>query len=185
MTNSLFARRLSLLAIACGAVILASRGAFASLIPIDNSSFENPVQSIGGWSDHVVAGWVATGTSGVWNPPSTRYVSVPNGFQVGYVQNGGSVSQTLTVTLQPNTTYTLSIAGGRSLYEGNNPSSDYKVQLLAGGTVLKTLTDPTSLEPGAWQTLSVTYSSGSSVAPNSKRNVDNSERSGGLSAFQG
>jgi hypothetical protein len=157
----------------CGAVfaaLLISCGAQLSLaanVPIVNAGFEDVVltctagptcYSIGG-----VVGWTGTGDFGTFMPsvgPGGIYPGgIPEGVNVaalGDVGGSGVLGQTLGVTLQPNTTYTLTFnVGSRPDY----PFAGYSVELLAGST---TVASDSSLAPpsGTFATGRIVYSTG-------------------------
>lgn len=142
-------------------IILGQQASFASFIPIVNPSFETPALAAGGFN-YSIPGWTVSGSAeGVWNPAGDMGPP-PDGVQVGYI-NYGTVSQTLTTDLLPNTTYTLSIwVGGR--YDGYNPGTDYSMGLYGGAALLASVTPVTPLT-GSWTDLTATYTTGSSVTP--------------------
>jgi hypothetical protein len=76
--------------------------------------------------------------------------------------NAGSLSQDLTgISLQANSTYTLSVFVGDRL---DGETTDYSFSLLAGTTVLNTFASNNSLiTPGTFQQEFLTFSTGSSV----------------------
>lgn len=83
----------------------------ATPISIVNFSFEDPAQLDGGYTVGVVAGWVVTGTSGVFNPTVAQLSQGPtDGSQVGYSNNNGlALTQDLLAVLLANTQYTLTV----------------------------------------------------------------------------
>jgi hypothetical protein len=117
-------------------------GGSPTSIYINGFSFESPVTN--SYSVDVIDGWtvggpgaggvVYPGTNYAWIAPAT------DGVQTGWI-NGTSpattVAQTLTNTLQPVTTYTLSLdVTGPSSATGSYPGSNYSVGLYAGGNLL-------------------------------------------------
>ncbi len=164
MKKSPASGRLSVLAIGCCSVILLNPGASAAFLTIDNPSFEYPAQNPG-VAANTINGWTRTGSAGVWNPGSQYYNNIghplPNGSQVGW-SSGGTATQTLVATLQPNTTYTLSIAVGGRNDISPGVGTSYAVQLLVAGSPVAWVT-PVTPPILAWTTLTATYTSPSSV----------------------
>jgi hypothetical protein len=140
-----------------------------TVIPIQNPSFETAVSlgsSCGGsctFNNGPVPGWTqVSGQSGTFMPDSTLFnTPVPDGSLALYI-NAGSVSQTLTgVSLQANSTYTLSVFVGDRL---DNETTDYSFSLLAGSTVLNTFSASNSaITPGTFENEFLTFSTGASV----------------------
>ena len=119
-----------------------SSQAFGGTITVANPSFEEPVTDRNGVS--TVPGWtqsdVTPGGSGVWRPNSPGdFVSIPDGFQVGFVQTG-FISQIVSDVLTANTRYTLDVEVGQD-NQALLPDQ-YSVQLLAGGILLAEATSP-------------------------------------------
>ena len=140
-------------------VVLFAASAFADgiSIPIVNPSFEVPnVGGVNNWNQYL-DGWTqAQGTiAGVWQPSPTL-LQTTDGINAAWV-SAGSISQTLTSTLQAYSGYTLSVDVGQR--NGWGPVG-YMVQLLAGGVVLAQ--DNSSLHPagGTFATSVLTYDSG-------------------------
>jgi len=151
-------------AISLASIILGSQATFASMVPINNPSFEDPVQGAGGFNGSI-PGWNQTGQSGVWNPIGWgpyafgAFNYIPDGAQIGYL-NSGTVSQTLGTDVLPNTTYTLSIyVGNRTDYD---PGTAYSIGLYVGGSPVAWVT-PAVPTPGNWVDLTATYTSGPMV----------------------
>lgn len=135
------------------------------MVTINNPSFENPSVAPGGWT-YGIDGWVTSGSAGVWDPSGWGFTA-QNGHQIGFIGDGngggadGTASQTLTATLQPNSTYNLSIqVVGRK--DGYNPGTAYSISLYAGSSLL-TLITPVTPQPGSWTQLKTTYSTGGSL----------------------
>lgn len=151
----------------------------AASITVLNPSFEDTVLSPGTFSTgSAPAGWSAYGSIdfnaraiGSLNPASTTLYSaaVPDGANVGvvFLLDGGpavesGLSQTLGATLQLNTTYTLQVEVGNIANDPNPPHSSfnfsgfpgYRIDLLAGGTVIAS--DNNSLLPAEGQFLTST-----------------------------
>jgi hypothetical protein len=141
--------------------------ASADTIAITNPSFEttNPLvktcAGCGFWNDGPIPGWTSTGAgAGSWQPgPALLNLPLPsgNGNIVAY-NNGGTISQTLSASLSPDTTYTLSAFVGHRL-DGN--VTNYTIELLAGNTVLNFFSGSNGTIPmGAFQNESFSYFSG-------------------------
>jgi hypothetical protein len=153
------ALRVLLYAAVCTAVSHVS----ATTISIVNASFEDPVLSPGGFTTSAPTGWSATGTVGAWYPVAFFTAIPPDQHQIVYltVDNGpASLSQTLTDSLLPNTTYTLSFYAG---LQSDHGLSDYTVSLLAGNTVLASDING-ALTAGNFAYRSIVYQSGASPA---------------------
>ena len=157
-------RRISIMAmLMSGAAVLA----WAVDIPIANAGFEQVVQACGAgaecFSASNVAGWSGTGYFGTWRPstgPGGSFsAGLPEGVNAAYVGDAlgkgtGMLVQTLGVTLQANTTYTLVFSvGSRAFYVFGG----YGVELRAGST---TLASDSSLAPpiGTFVTGRIVYS---------------------------
>jgi hypothetical protein len=133
-------------------------------ISIVNPGFETPVLADGdytldftncpGWSDVD-----AQTAGGVWNPglPGTAFPGYggnsPEGQNIAYVNNSG-IKQVLTKTLTADTTYTLTVKVGNT---DGFPWTGYKVQLLAGETVLAEDDNTVAIATGTFGTSTVTY----------------------------
>lgn len=141
--------------------------ASASVIPVANASFEmhGPLIScgpgcfynLGPIPDWTIAG---TGEAGSWHPISA--FPPPDGSFIAY-SNGGTISQMLTTSLTPNTTYTLSV------YVGHRPdglADGFTIALDAGTTVLKSLSGYNGFFPlGTFEDEILTFTTGATVAP--------------------
>ena len=137
------------LMVGCSAVAFASN---ITIIPITNNSFENPTLAPGSWITGI-AGWDLNGVGGVYAPTSN--IAPTDGTNVMWL-NSGYVSQTLSTTLAAYSGYTLTVdVGQRPDFQPIN----YRIELLAGGTVLAS--DNGSLHPAAGQflTSTLTYTS--------------------------
>lgn len=149
-----------------------SGSAWATPITILNAGFENPPTALSTAGN--ITGWVITGSgAGVWNlndnPTGFWSVTAPKGKQVGFVGRedpGGaaSISQVLTATLLDNSVYTLSgqVGHPRGFGATLNPDTVFTVELLAGSTVLSSISG-TGLE-GMFSSFQLTFNStGSSL----------------------
>jgi hypothetical protein len=105
--------------------------------------------------------WTLTGQGGSWRPTSVFYnLPVPDGSIVAY-SNGGTISQTLSATLSPETTYTLSVDVGHRL---DGFATNYTIALFAGNTLLNSFSDSNGVIPlGDFAAESFSYTSGSVV----------------------
>ena len=157
---------LSIVVLGCIAV-----PARADSIAIQNPSFEitNPLiyssPGYGSWNYGPIPGWTITGGgAGSLQPGPTSYPSpLPDGSIVAY-SNGGTISQTLSASLLPNTTYTLSVDVGHRLDTPDLYLSNYTIELLAGGTILNALSGSTSfITPGTFQSDFFGFTTGARV----------------------
>jgi hypothetical protein len=150
----------------------------AASIFIANNSFENPMittitdpSGFNTVSSGTSNNWTFTGgtqqgfanptighnSGGSWYGPSP---TIPNGNQVAW-SNGGTISQTLSATLQTNTVYTLGAFVGNRL-SLNFPG--YNIGLYAGGNLLASNSGVTPAD-GTFAPVTVSYTSGISVTP--------------------
>ncbi len=143
--------------------------AWADEIAIQNASFEtiDPLNPLGsscgpGCTFNVgsIPGWVITGDGGSFQPSSDHLnLPLPDGNIVAY-SNVGTISQTLSASLAPDTIYTLSTDIGRRL-DGDVDVTNYTMELFAGSTLLGFLTDSSGVIPiGTFQDESFSYTSG-------------------------
>ena len=147
----------------------------AASIFIANHSFETPVITDPSGFNTVSSGtsnnWTFTGGTqqGFANPTighnfgSSWYgpsPTIPNGSQIAW-SNGGTISQTLSATLQANTKYTLGAYVGR---RQNVAFPGYNIELYAGGNLLASNNSVTPAE-GTFAPVTVSYTSGISVTP--------------------
>jgi hypothetical protein len=141
-------------------------------VAIANPGFETPVLADGDYTLDFTncPGWsnVDVNTAGgVWNPglPGTAFPgyggNAPEGQNVAYVNSSG-IKQVLTKTFAADTTYTLTVKVGNT--DGFDWTG-YKVQLLAGETVLAEDDNTVAIATGAFKTSTVayTYDSGDSA----------------------
>jgi hypothetical protein len=147
----------------------------AASIFIANHSFEDPIapeqlspNPRGFYSINNITGWFnahAPGKyQGVLDPTKSQNLTgndffynlqpVPDGNQVAY-SNGGTIAQTLSAVLQPNTRYTLSAYIGRR-NELTFPANS--IRLIAGGNLVSS----NSVTPaaGTFERVTVSYTSG-------------------------
>lgn len=165
--------------LALAAALAVPAVADAVLITITNPSFENPVSNPGMFTGSNVsgpAGWTVYNAGatnnlryfGVWNPATTPSYAAgaPEGANVGvvFLENTSNFAeaglrQTLADTLQLSTQYTLTVeVGNFGPYAGSGWDftgfPGYRVELLAGGTVIAS--DNNTLAPAEAQFLTST-----------------------------
>lgn len=153
---------LSIVVLSCIAI-----PARADNIPIQNASFEvtNPLdQSCGtgcAFNLAPIPGWVTTGGTGSFHPSSAFFdLPLPNGSIVAY-SNSGTISQTLSFSLAPNTTYTLSVDVGHRL---DGYATNYTIDLLAGSMILGSFAGSNAVIPlGTFQNELLSFTSGATV----------------------
>jgi hypothetical protein len=161
-------------ALTCGAVRA------DGVIPVVNASFENTsgsllncgtgclfnnLKSIPGWT---VGG---SGLAGSLEPNSPANSSmftqpVPDGSFVAY-SNGGTISQTLGVSVLADSTYTLSVDIGRRLDASGTLGTMYSIALEDGSATLCStpLTSNGGISKGAFADVILTCTTGSTVTP--------------------
>ena len=149
--------------IACA--LSASAGATAIPIPIVNAGFEDPVYTDGNWDSEVPPGWSGYNNSagdgvGGWNPDNTGAIFygyggvAPEGQNVVWAGDGAGLAQVLNETLTTGMTYTLTVEVGNSYYYD---WAGYKIQLLAGGTLLAEDDSSVAIAIDTFETSTVTY----------------------------
>lgn len=152
-------------------------------ISIENAGFEVPELADGDFTLGSVPGWdiydpndlvpdnptSETSNFDVFNPEASYYPSeAPQGENVGdvyLIQAPGSgvagLSQTLDAVLTANTQYTLQVEVGNAegSFEDNNLTGfpGYRVELLAGDTVLAAEQNNLYIEEGTFETSEVTF----------------------------
>ena len=178
------------IAIASSFLVIVPQGQVrAASIFIANNSFENPIVTTpSGFNFRTgsAGGWTFTGpqqgfadpvaahsAGGSWYGPSPTII--PNGSQIAW-SNGGTISQTLSDTLQANTVYTLSAFVGNRL--GLN-FPGYNIELYAGGNLLASDNSVTPAD-GSFAAVTASYTSGISVTPGQALEI----RLTSLSGFQ-
>jgi hypothetical protein len=97
--------------------------------------------------------WVATGSAGQWNPSTSHYPSGSGteGSNVGYANQGGSLSQTVATNFDSSTNYRLTVDVGTKL---DQPLHTFAVRLYAGSNLLGVY-NGASTTPGTWQTINL------------------------------
>jgi hypothetical protein len=163
----------------------------AAMVLITNPSFEAPVTGAGTFSGTTTTGpmgWTVYNTGntnndrffGVWNPTGTNTFlngDAPDGVNVGvvFLQNTTNIAeaglrQTLSDTLQLNTTYTLTIEVGN--FADDNPSDSfdfdgfpgYRIDLMAGSNILASDNNTLTPAEGIFETSNLSFTTGSSHA---------------------
>jgi hypothetical protein len=134
----------------------------STAVAIANPGFETPVLADGAYTGDFTncPGWSgvdAQTSGGVWNPGLSGYTgyggNAPEGQNIAYVNSSG-IEQVLTKTLTADTTYTLTVKVGNT---DGFPWTGYKVQLLAGETVLAEDDNTVAIATGTFGTSTVTY----------------------------
>jgi hypothetical protein len=147
--------------------------AWADGVPVENASFETTNALTSGcgtgcaYNTGPIPDWtISSGSaqSGSFQPNATFFnLPLPNGSIVAY-SDGGTISQILGVTVQPDSTYTLSVDIGHRL-DGNIAS--YSIALDDGLTTL--CSAPTAsngaITAGTFADVTLTCSTGATVAP--------------------
>ncbi len=155
-------RLLRILAFSSLCVLFASV-AFADSIPVSDPSFEtlpnSPLSSPCGtgcsyqYETGSFDGWTFT-DGGLFQPGQGQTIyfnSIPDGSTVAFANGSGSISQMLSVTVQPDTTYTLEVDLGRRKDLGFAGTAE----LLIGGQIFQA----SGVEPpsGDWSTYTATF----------------------------
>ena len=102
-------------------------------VTVGNFSFESPAHGDGGFVVGSLPSWTASGTAGNFNPAASHYSGpFPDGVQLGFLNPGAQLTQTLSDVLAAGT-YTLAV----DVVERDDSSApNYQVQLFAGSTLL-------------------------------------------------
>jgi IPT/TIG domain/Glucodextranase, domain B len=114
-----------------------------TVVPIQNPSFEiagtlDQACFVGCFNSGPIPSWTIAGSqSGSWQPNNNYYTApFADGGSIIAYDGGGTISQTLTgISLQPNTTYKLTVGVGQRL---DNLIANYSISLMAGSTVVAT-----------------------------------------------
>ena len=169
------------------AVLSLPVAADAAALVVANASFESPNTANGTFSGSQTlgpAGWTVYNTGptnsnrffGVWDPTGTAsFVSIPHGQQVGAVFLDDALGleaglqQVLGNTLQLSTQYTLTVGVGNFAPSAGDPWNftgfpGYRVELLAGTTVLAADNNTLSPAEGVFLTSTVNFTTGVSHA---------------------
>lgn len=106
-------------------------------VAIANAGFEAQTLGDGGFANQI-DGWQiggSAGTTGVWNPTAAFFgAGAPEGQNVVFIDNGGTISQTLAETFEAGRSYQLSVKVGDEAPAGENLG--WEVRLYAGDTLL-------------------------------------------------
>jgi hypothetical protein len=141
--------------------------AYADSVPINNASFEtfNPLTATCGLGCHFnsgpIPGWQGGGS---FQPNSQFFSSIPNGTTIGY-SNGGTIAQTLTSTVLPDTVYTMTAFVGNRL-DGFSGTFTLALDTIQNGvtTTLCTVSgNAHDFTPGTFESQSCMFTSGSTV----------------------
>jgi Fibronectin type III domain len=144
-------------------------------IPVPNFSFENPALASGGYTTNSVPNWTVSNGVGVENNTSAQFSSVPDGVQFAYANSGsfngnnpGTLTSASLGAVADSQTYTLTVAVGN---RGDTPYASggtYTISLLDSGTALASQTlAGSSITPGTWQDLTLTYTTLATAATGS------------------
>jgi len=154
------------------AAALPATGATAATIvtrtvAIENASFENPPLGDGRFCAGCTPGWSSGGGSagaGAQNPTSSIVTSVPDGQNIGYLNNffnmgepvAGSLTQQLVERIVAGTNYQLTVDVVRRT--DGFVFGEWYAELLSGNSVLALGTmSETEITPGGFKALSVNY----------------------------
>lgn len=111
-------------------------------IAFNNASFEADIVADGG-SQSSIAEFTAINAT-VENPTTSDYPSgIPNGTNVATLTTGGSISQSLSETIQPGADYRITLSAGRRSSEAQGT---YEIRLFAGDTQVAS---QTGIDPAA------------------------------------
>lgn len=189
MSNKFFQFTSILLTFVITYVSLKESQAQAAKIPLNNPGFEQPEQTTepfpgaGFFDFETPTGWdlydpnslipedasIATPFTGGWKPSEAFFADIPEGEQIGTIflvpPGAGEVgfAQTSTAVIEPNKTYTLSASilnppglPGAEAFAG---FPGYRLELLAGDTVIASDNNTIFVEEGEFATATVSYSS--------------------------
>ena len=140
-------------------IVLTSGIAYGNWIV--NGSFEQPDVADGVY-DYTIPNWTITGSPSILDPTDNTFSGttgdntqgvLPDGGQTLFLGSTSSITQYVGVQAANSTLYQLSFSAGQPSYY-SWPGVDYKVELLAGDTVLQEWTNPAN--PGAAGTFATT-----------------------------
>jgi len=166
------AKKLLVLAAIAVVALFTAGTAWADSVPIDNPSFEisDPLNiscGVPGCAynyNNSIPGWTVT-NGGSWQPGSTFFSSLPDGVLAAFT-NHGSISQTLSETVLPDTVYTLNVfVANRG--DGVNGTYTLSLDTILNG-VLTTLCatpvlDANNITAHTFQSEGCSYTSGTNV----------------------
>ena len=166
-------RKTLAMVLAVAGLLLAGQSAQGAPIFVANHSFEDPAYAPGG-SGAANPDWLDLGNNpGTGRTTAAQYPGgIPDGVNYAYFNQATDVlGQTLAATLQPDTTYTLTVATGwRADLTASYPNyPGYGIELWAGGTLLASDYDTsnggtgTGPAAGTWKDVTATYTSPSIV----------------------
>lgn len=126
----------------------------ARMLTIENAGFEEDTYGDGGHSG-VATGWTVTGDAGSWNTTSFHYADeAPQGDNIGFINAGSTLSNTLNETYDSSEIYELTFnVGSRS----DTGETDFTANIYAGSTLIGTYSG-TSPDAGTFETVTVTSS---------------------------
>ena len=160
------------------ALLVLSMSAAAVAIPIVNPGFEDPVLADGDWDNAV--GWtggyydvtdpgawvVYVGDAGAYNPSAAQGFGgiAPDGENVAwttsFVGYDSGLTQVLSAMLEADTNYVLSVLVGNPVLYNGGWAGDYRIELLAGGTLLASASGASPMTDERWSKAILTYNSG-------------------------
>jgi len=161
------------------ALLVLSMSAAAVAIPIVNPGFEDPVLADGDWA--LATGWsggyydlsdpgvwviVNDGDAGTYNPSAAQGFGgiAPDGenvaYATSYVGYDCGLSQVLSAMLEADTNYVLSVLVGNPVLYNGGWAGDYRIELLAGGTLLASASGASPMTDERWSKAILTYNSG-------------------------
>ena len=173
--------KFGIVALVAGLLVVGSAPAWATPVPIANPSFEANTTSnaanvgFNGTADYSATGalgWTTSGgnVAGWWHPSTAEYpgggstsvpaTDIPDGAQIAFVNGGSGLGRRLTTKFAQDAQYTLTFSVGYRASGIALPSS-YSVELLAGSTVIASLSNAGlgTLTPGQFIADTLTYTS--------------------------
>jgi len=134
-------------------------------IPIINPIFQDDTLDCSPGCAYLnITGWVVGPQTGVFKASTTQYPTAPaSGLYVAYLGNTdatGSILQTLSATVQANTTYTLTLGVGA---RADSPFTGYLASLMAGNVTVASSNKATPVG-GTFVSDVIEYNSGATPA---------------------
>ena len=147
------------LAVTTGSALTLSTSLIAAEIPLLNHNFDSDAITDTSNAHYSISGWVSTGsgTIGFWAPAGngTYYDEIGNRGQVGFLSNGGRISQTTNANLIQNETYTVAFDIG---YPKTESEPNFVVRIKANGLVVaQEQSSHFQMQPGHWSRESLTF----------------------------